>query len=300
MTVPQPLPDRRTLNHAIGCVGIGWHTRARVALTLHPAEPGSGICLRRTDRAASFSVCPMIAVTTAGVALVGANGTRIASIEHLLAALALCEVDDVLIEVSGPELPALDGSAAPFVRLIECVGVRGIDRPPPVLELLTPVQEAEGAALARLEPAAGLGLDVVVEHDATPIGRQRLVLNGPINAWRHDLAAARCHCHEDDLADLRAKGSARGATFANTVVVGADRIDAQNGPRGEDECVRHAALDALGDLKLLGVRLQAAYIGRRDDHTLRLRLLRRLMATPAAWRLHGHEVRAPAWTRAAV
>ena len=136
MPAREPPPVQRTLREAIGCVGIGWHTRARVALTLHPAEDGAGIRFRRADRpcCGGFGATVERAVACRhGLTLAGEGGARVASVERLLAALAVCGIDNLIVEVSGPEVPAMDGSARPFVTLIECVGTLERAAPRPVL-----------------------------------------------------------------------------------------------------------------------------------------------------------------------
>jgi len=281
---------QRTLRHAIGCVGIGRHTGARVAMTLRPAEAGSGIRCRRGDKgqAATVAATPRSCrASDAGLALESDQGVRVASVEHLMAALALCALDNVLVEVSGPEVPALDGSAQPFIFLIECAGFKDQDRPRPRLEVVKPVSVGAPARRASLVPAALPELAVATAAPMPPWPAQSLELRCDGLAARQEIAPARSVLTREALERLQAKGLARGCSTANTVIVEAGRVANEEGLRFEDELARHRLLDALGALYLLGMPVVGRYVGEDAGHRLDLRLLAALLADETAWRVAG-------------
>jgi UDP-3-O-[3-hydroxymyristoyl] N-acetylglucosamine deacetylase len=259
--------QQRTLRHVIGCAGVGLHSGARVSLTLRPAAEGSGIRFRRVDRPGAPTIPASVEHAVAD-GLVANPDDRVAAsvrmVEHLMAALVACEIDNALVEISGPELPAMDGSARPFVLLIECAGTVQQDQPAPRLEVLRPVSVEAGASYARLEP--GRGLELVVEPGAENASRRFQFRFSP-EACKSELVAAR------ETACGAASGVARG------------------GSRFADEPARHAALDALGDLGLVPARVEGRYVESGGDPGLRRSLLRRLLGDQRNWRVHGGAIR---------
>jgi UDP-3-O-[3-hydroxymyristoyl] N-acetylglucosamine deacetylase len=302
--IPLDTGRRRTLKAAIGCVGVGLHTGARAALTLRPAAPGTGIVFRRTDLGveipARFGQVADTRLCTA-LALPDRPEARIGTVEHVMAALAGCGVDDAAVEVDGPEVPILDGSAAPFVFLIDCAGITGQAGAPEAIEVLrrVRVQEGEGAdaAWAELLPAPAnssrFEADLTIDFPSTAIGRQRLALRLTPRSFREALADARTFTLAEEVARLRAMGLARGGSLANAVVVDGPLVLNPGGLRRPDEFVRHKLLDVVGDLALAGAPLRGRFVGHRSGHGLNNRLLRALFADPANWR------RVPAPARAA-
>ena len=287
---------RRTLKAAIGCVGTGVHSGRRVSLTLRPAPAGAGIRFRRTDIglevAARFDRVVETRLCTA-LGMPGGDPARsIATVEHVIAALAGCGVDDALVEVDGPEAPILDGSAAPFVFLIDCAGLvfQAAGSAVQAIEVLRTVrvQDGEGpdAAWAELAPSAGKGLEasLTIDFPATAIGRQSLSLGISPLSFRAALADARTFTLAEEVAALRAAGLARGGSLANAVVVDGPLVLNPGGLRRPDEFVRHKLLDAVGDLALAGAPLRGRFSGHRSGHGLNNRLLRALFADAGNWR----------------
>ena len=286
---------RRTLKTDIGCVGIGLHSGRRVSLTLRPAPVGAGIRFRRTDIglevAARFDNVVETRLCTALGVPGGDRAQSIATVEHVMAALAGCGVDDALVEIDGPEAPILDGSAAPFVFLIDCAGTAaqaggGVQ----AIEVLRPVrvQDGEGpdAAWAELSPTprSGLEASLTIDFPSTAIGRQSLALRLSPRTFRAALADARTFTLAEDVARLRAAGLARGGSLANAVVVDGPLVLNPGGLRRPDEFVRHKLLDAVGDLALAGAPLRGRFTGHRSGHRLNNRLLHALFADAANWR----------------
>ena len=279
---------QRTLGNPIGCVGTGLHTGARVSLTLHPAEPDSGIRFMRYDRPGR-SVIParfdQVCDTAISTVLGDPRGAMVGTVEHLMAALAICEIDNVLIEAGGPELPIMDGSAQPFVFLIECAGIVGQERPRRWIEVLKPVSiEAHGKS-ARLEPADRLTIDCEIRFEHPLIDSQAMRIAFDPEPFKTEIARARTFGFAERVEDLWSRGMALGGCLKNTVVVSRDRVLNEEGLRFADEFVRHKVLDSLGDLYLAGLPLRGRFTARSAGHTMHNKLLRALFADPGAWRV---------------
>lgn len=295
--LPQSFPiqfmqtPQRTLKAAIDCVGTGVHSGRRVSLTLRPAEAGTGIVFRRTDlgidiparfdRVIETRLCTVLA-------LPDQPAMRLGTVEHLMAALAGCGVDNAIAEIDGPELPIIDGSAAPLVFLIDCAGIVEQDAPRVEIEILRTVRVQEGEAFAELRPGgAGFHMALSIEFRAEAIGRQALSLRLTPDSFRSELSRARTFTDAAEIDQLRAAGLARGGSLENAVVVDSTQVLNPGGLRMPDEFVRHKLLDAVGDLALAGAPLRGRFVAHRSGHTLNNRLLRAMFADPAAWRMTG-------------
>jgi UDP-3-O-[3-hydroxymyristoyl] N-acetylglucosamine deacetylase len=293
--LPAETGRRRTLKAPIGCVGIGLHSGRRAALTLRPAEAGRGIVFRRVDLDTEIAARFDRVVDTRLCTAIGDGEARIATIEHVMAALAGSGVDDAIVEVDGPEVPIMDGSAAPFLFLIDCAGIVATASPRAAIEVLRPVrvEEANGA-FAELLPAREPAFDIELDIDFpnTAIGRQALTMRLSPHAFRDGVADARTFTLAEDVSRLRAAGLAQGGSLANAVVVDGPMILNPGGLRRPDEFVRHKVLDVVGDLALAGAPLRARFRGSRSGHALNNRLLRALFADSSAWRFAGLPVMA--------
>jgi UDP-3-O-[3-hydroxymyristoyl] N-acetylglucosamine deacetylase len=280
---------QRTVKSAISCVGVGLHSGQRVNLSLLPAAPGTGIVFRRTDLGLDIPArWDMVADTRLCtlIALPGHPEARVGTIEHLMAALAATGVDNVIVTVDGPEVPVFDGSAAPFMFLIDCAGVLDQTAIRPLIEVLHPVRVEEGEAFAELRPYKfGLDMALSIDFAAAAIGRQALTVTLTDHNFRTELAHARTFTQRHEIEAMQAAGLARGGSLANAVVVDGHRVMNPEGLRSPDEFVRHKLLDAVGDLALAGCRLHARFVAHRCGHTLNNRLLHALFADSAAWRV---------------
>ena len=289
--MPQDLGRRRTLKAAIGCVGVGVHSGRRVSLTLHPALPGAGIVFRRKDLGGLDVAARWDNVVDTRLCTVLGHPdhpeVRIGTVEHVMAALAGCGIDDAVVELDGPEVPILDGSAAPFVFLIDCAGTLGRVARHEVLEVLRPIRVQEGNAWAELAPNGGGRFEgsFEINFNASAIGHQRCAERLTPHAFRTGLADARTFALAEDVEALRAAGLALGGNLTNAVVVEGDRVLNPGGLRRPDEFVRHKLLDAVGDLALAGAPLRARFTGFRSGHALNNRLLHNLFADRSAWRM---------------
>jgi len=284
---------QRTLKSAISCVGVGLHSGQRVNLMLHPAAPDTGIVFRRTDLGVDVPARYDLVTETCLCTAIGAPGAqqaRVGTVEHLVAALTAIGVDNVLVELDGPEVPVLDGSAAPFLFLIDCAGVVDQAAARQVIEVLRPVRVESGEAFAELRPAPfGLELALSIDFPAEAIGRQALTLRLTEASFRAELAASRTFTQRADIEAMQEAGLARGGSLENAVVVDGPQVLNPEGLRQPDEFVRHKMLDAVGDLGLAGGAIQGRFVAHRTGHTLNNALLRALFADASAWRIAAPE-----------
>ena len=276
-----------TLKAPIGCVGVGLHAGRRVSLTLHPAQPGHGITFRRTDLGVDIPArFDRVAATSLSTVL-AQGAASVGTVEHVMAALAGSGIDNALIELDGPEPPILDGSAAPYLFLIDCAGVVEQTEPRTAIRVCRPVRVTDGDAFAELRPnpgAQGLDLALSIDFAAAAIGRQALSIRLTPESFRHELARARTFALAEEVEQMRAAGLVQGGSLDNAVVVDRARVLNPAGLRMPDEFVRHKLLDAVGDLALAGAPLDGRFVAHRSGHTLNNRLLRALFADASAWR----------------
>ena len=281
-----------TLQHSIAksasCVGVGLHTGKPVRLTLKPAAVDHGIVFMRLD-APEFArrvpaLVDKVTTTQLGTTLANSAGVSVATVEHLLAALFGMGIDNVVVELDGPEVPILDGSSEPFIEMIEMAGIRALGAPRRMLEVLEPVEVRLGDKVARLEPFDGFELDVTVEFTSRAIGRQRVVFDCTPESFAKDLGAARTFGFLHQVEAMQAQGLALGGSLENAVVIDGDAVVNQEGLRFADEFVRHKALDAVGDLALAGAPIKGRYVAEKAGHEMNVALVRALLANSKAWR----------------
>jgi UDP-3-O-[3-hydroxymyristoyl] N-acetylglucosamine deacetylase len=286
---------RKTLKNAISCTGIGLHSGRKVSMTLTPANAGTGIVFKRTDVEGRGAVIPALyknaRVSQLCTTLADeATGATIGTVEHLMAALMAMEIDDVVVEINGPEVPAMDGSSAPFVFLVECAGTVTLNAPRMAWEILKPVTVSKGDSRATLTPLAqGQGARFVVDFEidfpVEAIGRQSCTVAVTAASFKDSIMRARTFGLVDDLPKMRAAGLGLGGSLDNAVVVNGSEILNEGGLRYSDEFVRHKALDAIGDLALAGMPLIGRYSGYKSSHALNGQLVQAALADPSAVRL---------------
>lgn len=284
-----PALRQHTLKSSISCVGVGLHSGTRVAMTLHPAEADSGIRFRRTDIAGNGAVVAArwssVSDTRMNTCLADEDSHQVRTVEHLMAALAGMGIDNALIEIAGAEVPAMDGSAAPFLFLIECAGIVEQDAPRRAVKVLRRITVRDGERMAELLPGTGFSLDVSIDFPMPAISRQQTAVVMGASAFKNEISRARSFGFEQEVSALRAAGLALGGSLENAVVISSDgqRVLNEDGLRYEDEFVRHKVLDAIGDLALAGAPLIGHFRGARCGHEINNRLLRALFADATAW-----------------
>ena len=267
--------------------GFGLHSGLPVCLHVDPAPAGHGIVFHRTDLPLAERVIPASIDTWTKARLctrlVNAAGASVSTIEHLMAALAGCGIHNAVIRLNGPEVPILDGSAAPFVRKLIAAGLRQQRAALEVIRILRPVEVRAGDALARLEPADGFEIRFEIDFPDAAIGRQVKTLDMANGAFARELGAARTFCRRADVETMQASGLALGGSYDNAVVVEGARVLSPGGLRHADEPVRHKMLDALGDLAVAGAPIVGHYTGIRAGHALTGRLLRAVLDDPSCF-----------------
>jgi UDP-3-O-[3-hydroxymyristoyl] N-acetylglucosamine deacetylase len=275
---------RRTLRREVACTGIGLHSGRPVRLRLLPAPAEHGIRFVRTDVDVEIqSTLANIGAQDHATTLTR-DRVSIGTVEHLLAALLGLGIDDVRVLVDGPEVPVLDGSAAPFVMLLHEAGLRPLAVPRQVLRVLRPVEVVHGAKSARLLPSEHFEISYTIGFDHPLLRHQALTLRVTPRTFSEQLAPARTFGFLREVELLRKSGLALGGSLENAVVIGETGV-LNNKLRFEDEFVRHKMLDAVGDLALLGCPLQGRLEANRAGHALHAAVAQRLVATPDAFEL---------------
>jgi UDP-3-O-[3-hydroxymyristoyl] N-acetylglucosamine deacetylase len=286
--------QQRTIAEKISCTGIGLHTGQPVQMTLQPARADSGIVFVRTDlmHPVEIPAKPAALSRTHLATSIGRGDATVDTVEHLLAALYGLGIDNVRIEVDGPEVPGMDGSAASFVLLLRTAGIFVQAAARRVIRVRRPIEIRDGDRSIRIDPARRLRVSYAIDFENPLIGRQKLRdLVVDESCFERELARARTFGFADQVGALWQAGRARGASLENTVVLGEDRVLNRGGLRFPDEFVRHKALDLLGDLALLGARVQGHIRVERGGHELHQKLVSAL-ARFAFGERAGHVIRA--------
>jgi UDP-3-O-[3-hydroxymyristoyl] N-acetylglucosamine deacetylase len=276
-----------TLACEISLTGTGVHSGAPVSISICPADGDTGlrflISNGDSDGIEIAADQQWVTGVTLCTVLGDGNGASVATVEHVLAALRGLGVDNALIEIDSVEVPIMDGSAAPFVEAIDEVGLTELDAPRRFLKVLKPICVEDGGAVGELVPHNGFHLDVEIDYETKLIGKQKLEMDVNPGSFRREISRARTFGFMKDVERLWAAGLALGASLENTVAIGDDRIINREGLRFADECVRHKALDAVGDLALAGAPILGAYRSRHGGHRLNALVLKALFADADAW-----------------
>jgi UDP-3-O-[3-hydroxymyristoyl] N-acetylglucosamine deacetylase len=277
-----------TLKNSIGCRGIGLHTGVKVSLTLHPAEADTGIVFERTDLPRGSRIVPAawdrVVDTRLCTAIGNEHGATVGTIEHLMAALAGCHLDNARIEIDGPEVPAMDGSSAPFVFLVECAGLVDLDAPRRAIEVLKPVSVSDSGRIATLMPHDCFAVSCEIDFDDPAVAHQVLNVSLRNGTFKSEVCRARTFGFAEDVDRLRAAGLALGGSMDNAIVIRDGIVLNEEGLRYDDEFVRHKVLDSIGDLYLAGGPILGQFRGHRSGHEINNRVLRALFADDTAWR----------------
>ena len=286
---------QRTIKALVRTTGVGLHSGERVELTLRPAAPDTGIVFRRVDldppveiRAAADRVTDTRMASTLTAADEGPGSqVKVATVEHLMSALAGLGIDNLYVDVTAPEIPILDGSAGSFVFLVQSAGVVEQAAPKKFILVKEAVEVREGDKSARLEPHFGFRLRFSIEfgHPAIDSTGQEVEVDFARESYVKDVARARTFGFMQDVEALRSHGLAKGGSLGNAIVMDEYRVLNAEGLRFDDEFVKHKILDAIGDLYLVGHPLLASYVAHKSGHALNNRLLRELLARREAWEI---------------
>ena len=279
--------NQRTLKNTIRATGVGLHSGQKVYMTLRPAAPNTGIVFRRTDLPEPVDIearAENVGDTMLGTTLVNGD-VKVSTVEHLLSAFAGLGVDNAFVEVSAAEVPIMDGSAGPFVFLLQSAGIEEQTLPKRFVRIRKPIEVRDGDKWARFDPFNGFKVNFEIEFDH-PIFRrhsQRASMDFSTTSFLREVSRARTFGFMRDLEKLRAHNLALGGTLDNAIVLDDFKVLNEDGLRYEDEFVKHKILDAIGDLYLLGHSLIGEFSGYKSGHFLNNRLLRALVADASAW-----------------
>ncbi len=281
---------QQTIAETISCTGIGLHSGVPVQLSLFPARADSGIVFVRTDLdpAVEIPVRSRAVSSTRYATSLGNGEATVRTVEHLLAALYGLEIDNLRVEVKGPELPILDGSAASYVYLIRSAGIFKQREANRVLRIRSPIEVRDGARRISIEPARELRISYAVEFDHPSIGRQEYQMVADPLHFEREISAARTFGFLNEVNGLWRSGFARGGSLDNAVVLDEDGVMNADGLRWPDEFVRHKVLDLFGDLATLGMRIQGHVRVERGGHSIHQKLIREILARKDRWRVYEH------------
>lgn len=278
---------QRTLKNIIRATGVGLHTGEKVYLTLRPAAPNAGIVFRRVDLdpPVDIKADPYVVGDTRLSSCLERGGARVQTVEHLMSALAGLGIDNVYVDLTAGEVPIMDGSASPFVFLLQSAGIEEQSAAKKFIRIKKLVEVKQGDKWVRFEPYNGFRIDFSIDfkHPVFANSNRRVVVDFEHTSYIKEVSRARTFGFMQDVENMRAQGLALGGSLDNAIVMDEYRILNADGLRYEDEFVKHKALDAIGDLYLLGHPVIGAYAAYKSGHALNNSLLRRLMEDAAAW-----------------
>ena len=278
---------QKTFKNSISCVGVGLHSGNKVSMVLMPGKPNSGIVFKRTDirgtGAFIKAIWKNVVETTLCTTLGNDDGVTVSTVEHLMAALSASGIDNAVIEVNGPEVPVMDGSAAPFNFLIECAGTVEQDKPRRYIRVLKAISIGDDEKSVSIVPSDGFFVDFDIDFESTAVSRQSFSICMAGKNFKNEVSRARTFGFLHEVEALRAAGLAKGGSLENAVVISGDKIINEDGLRYDDEFVRHKVLDAVGDLYLAGGGLLGYFHGVCSGHEANNQLLRALFADKEAW-----------------
>jgi UDP-3-O-[3-hydroxymyristoyl] N-acetylglucosamine deacetylase len=278
---------QRTLKNSIRATGVGLHSGQKVFMSLLPAGPDTGVIFRRVDLEKPVEI-PAYALNVGATELASTlmkDGAKVATVEHLMSAIAGLGIDNCVVELSAPEVPIMDGSSGPFVFLIQSAGIQEQDAPKRFVRIKQPLQVQDGDKYARFEPYEGFRVSFSIDfrHPVFKTSRQTATVDFSTTSFVKEVSRARTFGFMRDVETMRSKNLALGGSLDNAVVLDEYRILNNEGLRYEDEFVRHKILDAIGDLYLMGHSLIGSYTAYKSGHQLNNKLLRALIADPRAW-----------------
>jgi UDP-3-O-[3-hydroxymyristoyl] N-acetylglucosamine deacetylase len=276
---------QQTLANPVSCIGVGLHSGEPVTMTLRPAPPNTGVVFVNRNGHAGASLAASVdhLVPTELCTAISGNGFQVKTIEHVLAALAGLNVDNVYVDVDAGEAPVMDGSAGPFVRLIQSAGIISQKKLQPYLKMTRPLEVVEGSRRIRIEPSATPQITYSIQYDHPLIHTQTYSYEHSARTFESEIAGARTFGFLQEVEALWARGLGRGGNLDNTVVLSKDGILNESGLRFTNEFVRHKVLDLIGDFALLGLPFIGHLIADRSGHALHTRLVKQILDHPECW-----------------
>jgi UDP-3-O-[3-hydroxymyristoyl] N-acetylglucosamine deacetylase len=279
---------QHTIKHVVSCFGIGIHSGNPTSISLYPAAPNTGITFVRTDVKdlentihAHYSA---VSKTNFGTTIKNSAGLEIATIEHLMAAFWGCKIDNVIVEVDGPEIPIMDGSSEPFVFMIECAGREPQEEPRKYLEVLKEIVVNDGEASIKISPKEYFHVDMKIKFNSLLIDVQEYSFSEREKSFKHAISRARTFGFKKEEEALKSAGLAKGASLDNVIVINDEKILNVDGLRYKDEFVRHKLLDLIGDLYLTGVPIKGSITAYKPGHKINNKAIHQLLSDETAYR----------------
>jgi UDP-3-O-[3-hydroxymyristoyl] N-acetylglucosamine deacetylase len=278
---------QRTIKKMISATGVGLHNGVKVTLTLHPAETDTGIVFKRVDlpEPNTIQATPSAVKDTRLCSALEGNGVRVSTVEHVMSAIAGLGIDNVLIEINASEIPIMDGSAGPFVFLIQEAGIVEQAAPKKFIKILKKVEVIEDDKWVRFDPYHGFKIDFTIafDHPVFEASGSNVKVDFAIDSYINEISRARTFGFMHEVEFLRSNGLARGGSLDNAIVLDEYRVLNEDGLRYDDEFVKHKTLDAIGDLYMIGHPILGAFHAYKSGHALNNQLLRALLADDTAW-----------------
>lgn len=281
--------SQNTVIEKVSCNGVGLHSGSDVKLTISPAPEDYGIVFRRNDvkdfnsfiKADYKNVCK----TQLGTSIANSDGTIISTVEHLMAALWGCGIDNALIDIDAAEIPIMDGSSAPFVKMIEQVGLERQEANRKIVQVVTDIKVTDDDKYAAVSPSDDFSIDLEIDFASDAISKQRRRFSASEETFQSILADSRTFGFEHEVEYLRSQGLARGGSLDNAVVVSGNKILNKGGLRHSDEFVRHKLLDCIGDFFLAGKRIAGNFTAYKSGHGLNNKLLHKIFEDPTSYKI---------------
>lgn len=281
--------SQKTINSKISCSGIGLHNGIKSSITLFPAPCNTGIVFRRTDIGNENGIIKAnyknVIGTNLGTTITNQFGAKISTIEHLMAAIWGCGIDNLFIDITSSEVPIMDGSSEPFVFLIECAGINAQEEPRRILEIIKKVRVEDKDKFVEVEPSREFSIDLHIDFDNKQIQEQKFDYHSTFTSFKNDICRARTFGFKHEIDYLHKIGLAKGGSLDNAILVDENGIVNQEGLRYSDEFVRHKTLDFIGDIYLAGYYILGHFNASKAGHGINNKLLNELFKDESAWRI---------------
>ncbi|MFT5703144.1 MAG: UDP-3-O-[3-hydroxymyristoyl] N-acetylglucosamine deacetylase [Rickettsiales bacterium] len=279
--------SQRTINKSVSCNGIGLHSGKEVQISLLPAPENSGIIFKRIDLESENQIhanYQNVTTTNLGTTIANQSGAKVATIEHLMAAIWGLRIDNLIVEINAEEIPVMDGSASSFIFLIECAGTHSQEEPRKTIEILKKIEVIDGDKSVIVEPAREFAVNLHIDFGHSQLGKQSYKFHSDHNSFKNDISRARTFAFEKDIEKMHQAGLALGGSLKNAVVIGENGIINPDGVRYPDEFVRHKMLDFIGDIFLSGGYILGKFTAVKSGHGLNNKILHKLLSDPTAYR----------------
>jgi UDP-3-O-[3-hydroxymyristoyl] N-acetylglucosamine deacetylase len=281
--------SQKTINNKISCNSVGLHSGEKVNMTLLPAPCNSGIIFRRIDVEEGKNEVKAsyqnVVSTNLGTTIANEHGTKVLTVEHLMAAIWGSGIDNLIVELDGQEIPIMDGSSKPFIFLIECAGIQSQEAQRKIIEIMKNIRVEDGDKFVEVEPAKEFALDLEIEFQNKKIGKQNFSYRNDLSSFKNDISGARTFCLKEEIEHMNKLGLAKGGSLNNAIVVDGIDIVNKNGLRYENEFVRHKTLDFIGDIYLANHYIIGHFKASKAGHGINNAILRKIFSDQENWRL---------------